>query len=232
MNIKHRVGTFLGTVLTYCLLTFIWICIACGRIRIVGFAVAKKAVAEGNVLLITNHPSLIETIVLPALFWWKKILGATARVPWSIADDSLFPGQWLYDSFRCIAVCRKEGREAQKKNVHAVRKMQEIFAKQGSIILYPEGGRTCKGTEHVSRGSRRVRVCDSKLVVQSVRCGAKVLPVWVDHGTITKPESFWRGYKKLFFGPAMIVTFGRPVSLQREEVTDKVVAELLLSAQQ
>jgi 1-acyl-sn-glycerol-3-phosphate acyltransferase len=232
MDWKRIAYATVGTVVAYCLIVPVWVVIIFGKIRIVGFATAKKAVAEGKVLIIANHPSLIETVVLPALFWGEGLIGRSRWVPWSIADELLFPKSWLYNSFRCLPVSRQQDRVSQKKNVQAIRMMQNRLEQQGSIILYPEGGRTCKGTEHISRNSRRVRVCDSKLVVQSVRCGAKVLPVWIDHGTVTEPESFWQGYKKLFFGPVMTVTFGKPVSLQGEVVTSQSVAELLLSAQQ
>jgi 1-acyl-sn-glycerol-3-phosphate acyltransferase len=98
----------------------------------------------------------------------------------------------------------------------------------GTLIVYPEGGRTCKGDEWNYQGQRMVRTCNPTIVKIAKRTDAKIIPVWISHGDCTKPQSLLHGYYKLFFQKKMTVTFGSPITFSSFEVTGLEVANVLL----
>jgi|AntRauTorckE6833_2_1112554.scaffolds.fasta_scaffold03522_5 1-acyl-sn-glycerol-3-phosphate acyltransferase len=218
-----------GTAAAYGLLIPLWISRWFGRIVVQGELPSKKQIKETGVLLMANHPSLIETIVLPALLSpWRWSVQDT-QLPYSVADSQLFGrhSEWLYKHFRCVSVSRDE-LTSTKMNRQAARTCIRILAKQGLLISYPEGGRTCKGDawEHSEHGS--VRTCNPAIVKIAQRTNAQIIPVWISHGDCTQPESLLRGYYKLFFHQKMIVTFGSPVTFPTSPVTSQEVANVLL----
>jgi 1-acyl-sn-glycerol-3-phosphate acyltransferase len=221
--------TVVGSAAAYGLLTPIWISKWCGRIAVCGTIPSKQAVPSGGILFIANHPSLIETIALPALLspWrWGK---ADTKLPYSVADSRLFgsQGQWLYEHFRCIAVHRHEHSSAGR-NWRTARTCLHILTIHGTLIVYPEGGRTCKGNEWTHREQRMVRACNPTIVKLAKRANATIIPVWISHGDCTKPQSMLQGYCKLFFQKKMVVTFGAPVTFSSPEISGLEVANALL----
>lgn len=196
--------------------------------RVCNEHIARNAMRRGGVVLIVNHPSLIETLVLPSLFWWQPRVGKPTWRPWSIADAKLFGkrGAWLYPGFHCVPVHRSACAAAENKR--AMRRVLEILRSNGVVIVYPEGGRTCKGTVFHTDGSRVVRACDPSIVRIAQRVGATVIPVWVEHGRVTTPESFVYGFGKLLRCP-MTVTFGEAMHT-RSPATTRDVADALLRA--
>lgn len=199
-----------------------------GRVQVIGQWAIEKPVARGNVLFIANHPSFIETIVLPALFWDRQWRGRRHEVPWSIADKDFFGAgnDWLYPGLRCIPVERGAIRSG-RLNTTALRSITKTFRAGGSIILYPEGGRTCNGANIITTSGRQVRTCDSTVVRIAKRNGTTIIPIWVDHGPIDTPESLWYGLRKLLFRRKLTITFGRPVAFSDTPSSDDVAYALL-----
>lgn len=219
-----------GSTITYGLLTPIWISRWCGRIVVHGTVPSKQQLTQTGTLLIVNHPSLIETITLPALLspWqWSK---ASAKPPYSVADSRLFGrhSQWLYEHFRCITVHRNE-LSSTEKSWRTARACLQVLTNQGVLIVYPEGGRTCKGDQWTQHGEKRVRTCNPTIVKMAKRAQATVIPVWISHGDCTQPQSLLHGYYKLMFRKKMIVTFGEPVTFSSSEITSVEVANALLN---
>ena len=233
MRVRERIQALTTTLafvvsslVALALLFPLWLALLFGRIRVRNYGVPLRAMRRGAVVLIANHPSLIETLTLPALFWWWTWLGKPRWRPWSIADALLFGrrGTWLYPGFRCLPVHRKE--RAADCNTSSLRQMLTILHTRGVVIGYPEGGRTCKGKTFHTNGTRVVRACDPNLVRIAKRTDATIIPVWIDHGLVERPESFGYGYYKLLFC-RMTIAFGEPVTL-RSLVTGEAVANALL----
>src|SRR5713101_2915835 len=58
-------------------------------IRISGYWRAVNCVRRGRVLIVANHPSLIETFLIPLAFWpWAMF--RLRMFPWSLPDKNLF----------------------------------------------------------------------------------------------------------------------------------------------
>jgi 1-acyl-sn-glycerol-3-phosphate acyltransferase len=221
--------TITGSTAAYGLLIPLWIGKQCRRIEVCGTVPSPQPVGKKGTLFIVNHPSLIETIALPAVLspWrWDK---ADTRLPYSVADSRLFGRHsgWLYEHFRCIPVHRHELSSA-RKSWRTARTCLHILTTNGQLIVYPEGGRTCKGTQWHQQGQKMVRSCNPTIVKMAQRTNATIIPVWISHGDSTKPQSLLQGYYKLFFKKKLVITFGSPVTFSSLEVTDLEVANALL----
>ena len=220
-----------GSAAAYGLLIPIWMSKWCGRVEVRGTIPSQQRIAGEGILLIANHPSLVETIALPALLSPWRWDTADTKLPYSVADSRLFGrhSEWLYGHFRCIAVHRHELSSAGK-SLKTARTCMQILTKHGMLIVYPEGGRTSKGDQWYQHGPRKVRSCNPTLVKIALRTKATIIPVWISHGDSSKSQSLLRGYCKLFFQEKMVVSFGSPVTFSSPEVTDIEVANALLHA--
>lgn len=229
--IRQTGKVLIGTTAAYGLLIPIWISRWCGRITVQGEPPSKKTLQETGVLLISNHPSLVETIVLPALLSPWRWSVKDSKLPYSIADSQLFGrhSEWLYKHFRCVSVYRNE-QSCTKKNRQAARSCIRILADRGLLIAYPEGGRTCKGDAWEQSAHGIVRTCNPAIVKIAKYTNAQIIPVWISHGDCAQPESLLKGYYKLFFQQKMTVTFGSPVTFPANTVTNQEVAKVLLRA--
>ena len=78
-------------------------------IRISGYWRAVDYVRRGRVLIVANHPSLIETFLIPLVFWpWAMF--RFRMFPWSLPDKNLFKGftPQHHERLRCIRVGRDD----------------------------------------------------------------------------------------------------------------------------
>lgn len=213
--------------MSYVYVVLLWLARSLRLIKVKNLEEASAAIDRGNVLFIVNHPSLLETIALPALFWPYPWQEKTRRVPYSVADINLFPEKWQR-SFRLVVVSRDETDEAKRVNDYASKRLMRILKRErGVVIFYPEGGRTFKGTSFVYDSGRTVRQPRTELVSLAVRIGAEIIPVWADHGDCSRERSLLRSYVMLFTGRRMTLHFGQPLT---GEVTETSVAQALLGA--
>lgn len=218
---------FSGTVMSYVYVGLLWLARTLRLIKVTNLEAAQAAIERGNVLFIVNHPSLLETIALPALFWPYPWQEKTRHVPYSVADINLFPEKWQ-QAFRLVVVSRDETDEAKRVNDLASKRLIRIFKRErGVVIFYPEGGRTFKGTEFITDRERIVRIPRTELVSLAARIGAEIIPVWAEHGDCSKERSLLLSYFMLFTGRQMTLHFGRPLV---GEVTETSIAQALLRA--
>ena len=68
-----------------------WLLRLFGVIRISGYWRAVDYVRRGRVLIVANHPSLIETFLIPLVFWPWAMFRLRMFV-WSLPDKNLFKG--------------------------------------------------------------------------------------------------------------------------------------------
>ncbi len=184
---------------------------------------ALRALRKGKVLIISNHPSLLETWLLPALFWRLP----EERVPWTVADQDLMPKSWA-KVFRLILVnrhCSQKG--VMTVNGRAIVQARGVIKRDGNVILYPEGGRTCKGAVASMLGNRKLRQVQIRLITNLAQEGVTILPVWVTHGNVESPEGFVRGFWKLFLGTPLVMAFGQPLT---GKVNEETVTKAILGA--
>jgi len=72
---------------------------------------------RGRVLIVANHPSLIETFFIPLVFWpWAMF--RLRMFPWSLPDKNLFKSftPEHHERLRCIRVGRDDTLESRRLN--------------------------------------------------------------------------------------------------------------------
>lgn len=185
-RIKRSLGAFLIalTIGSFGGLLF-WILLLSGKLRVRGYWRVMRQVARGNTIIVANHPTLLETVLLPVMFWPWAVFWPQRFFPWSVPDSALFPPwlQWLYDVAHCVKVDR-----TKTTNTDANRLMISILRNHGTLIIHPEAGRT--GSEF--RGKRppkkrfgqyhrrKIRRIVTKVPAIARNTQATIVPVWVD----------------------------------------------------
>jgi 1-acyl-sn-glycerol-3-phosphate acyltransferase len=225
-DVRFAVMYVLGIPFAALCVAYIVVALICGRIRVEGYWRTWRLLMKGNVLIVSNHPSLLEAFALPSLFWvWQ--FWRPRCFPWNIADTQLLGkyGRWLYPALRCIPVDRRELNGGPSRKA-ALKSVREILKRNGSLIIYPEEGRTCKGESFIYLGNDRVRTCNPNAINLARTARATVIPVWVEYGDIEQPRSLWADFAKLTRTPLRI-RFGNP-HVCDEKMTATDVALMLL----
>ena len=160
------------------------LCVALGRIKIRGYARAIRLAARGKIIIAANHPSMLETLLIPLLFFPFYLLSLRFFI-WSVPDRRLLPRRlrWLFWLGRCITVDRSD----RSHNANRVQKLAAILGNNGIIVIHPEAGRTSKGEKFIFRGDRRMRSFVSGVPMLARDTGATILPLWISGAEIVLP---------------------------------------------
>ena len=129
---------------------WVWLCLMpiglyaslINRLKIEG---AENIPRKGGVLLLSNHTSAYETVILP----WAIIKSRPFRFVWAPAKAELFKNPlfgWLISTWGAFSVQRGRAVKAGKKIDHLL--------KSELLMLYPEGTRSKDGT--LGKGNRGV----------------------------------------------------------------------------
>lgn len=215
-----------------CLATFVLYCLVailrlCGRIRVVGKQNLRPHAQQGT-LIFSNHPSYFEPVALLAMLTPRLIFNPPKYFPWFVMDREFY-NRWYLWWLRIFRIIPVE-RESKKRvtNTAAIKKMQDILAHGGVVILFPEGGRTLH--------CRSYSVTKTGKMIGELRKGAGVLivntqpfciPVWVEGAEQLFPLKSWlpRLWRKT------IIRVGNPFQLQEESDIDRateIVKEKLI----
>lgn len=159
---------------------------------------------KGSVLLVSNHCSLVEPILLIGPFGPKYALHPWKYGPWNLADNqNYFSFQkwgWAYWPMwpRLIRVDRSGRKGGDPRSLITAR---NILRSGGNIILFPEGGRTLSvKTGHLkSHRGKLLRPLKSSTFLMAKVPAVLTVPVWFEfHGltdmrlSVGKPRDFSR----------------------------------------
>lgn len=172
-------------------------------LRLVGFidirGLENFPVGQRSVLVVSNHPSLWEPIVLIGLFFPRYVFHPLKYMPWSTPDQCNYIDKWYWRIFgsRFVSVPRGE----RRGELRSITELIKVLRIGGNAIFFPEGGRTGKGKQFLySRSSKSMRPlkCGIGRVICQSDC--TVVPVWVDGSEEVLPigtwfPRFWRGMK-------------------------------------
>lgn len=156
---------------------------ACGKLRIKGQEQLLSAAKEGKVVIMSNHPSLLEAFILPVVLSpWH--LFELKLFFWSLPDGNLFSVKSSFASRlckalfrlgRCVMISRSDGR-----NYLPIRQLHRILNSRENLVIHPEAGRTMKGSSFSSLESRRVRKIESNAALLIARLDGTIVPVFVE----------------------------------------------------
>ncbi len=181
-----------------------------GKIRFRGLERLAPHKGRG-MLIVSNHPSLIETVLLPFMFFPACLVRPFRLVPWSTPDRANIMAQWYTRIFRhgrMIMIDREPGTKA--RNAGALRKMLGALANRESVVLFAEGGRTHKRPERTvsPKGNELGKFSKSiEFILRNARC--VVVPVWVKGAAaVLPPGNFIPDFSG---GKEIEIRVGRPI---------------------
>lgn len=185
---------------------------------------------QKRVLVVSNHPSLLEVVLVPALFFRDYILHPFDFSPWNIPDKKNYFDRWYWAwaKIRLVPIDRENNREAFK----ALRLIKKILNLGNIVILFPEGGRTFKGEEFFySEKGRKIRKLKAGVGWLVLKTNPLIVPVWIDGAEKVLPNKPDKLYHCLpNFCNCVTVKIGKPINIQgknKEEITQEIVLSLL-----
>ncbi len=171
--------------------------------------------ADGPVLLVANHLSGWDTVLIPV---------AASRPVQFLAKSSFFTGsgvggrlsRWFFTSIGAVPVLRTAGQAAQG----ALESGARILGADSVFAVFPEGTRSRDGRLYRGRGGA---------AWMALETGATVIPVGVIGTATMSPFASWRGR------PRPEVRFGAPVDLsdlagRPQGVARRVATERIMDA--
>ena len=183
---------------------------------------------QRGILVVSNHPSLLEPILLPHLFFSGYIRHPLSLSPWSVADKSNYYDKWYWKwlRVRLIAI----DRESDKESRAGFRKLKEILKSGANCVLFPEGGRTCSGNDFVySPKGKRIRVLKRGVSLLIIQTNPLVVPVWIKGTDKVLPNKKGKlyGYFPRFWRVSTI-KIGEPIRIDSKDKNG--VTGILMSA--
>jgi 1-acyl-sn-glycerol-3-phosphate acyltransferase len=168
-------------------------------LRFIGFLHIRGTKFPHNrksIMMVSNHPSLWEPIVLIGLFF-REYVFHPRRIPWSTPDQRNYADVWYWGLFKTRFIPIPRGSPIGEGR--ALVRIISTLEGEGNVIVFPEGGRTCKGTRFFfSRSGKRLREIKNGAGRIPCEAGCTVVPVWVDGGEKILPigkffPRVWKG---------------------------------------
>ena len=217
LAVIYSVGVMLGLALLILKVT--------GRIKILHPERFPRE--EEGFLLVSNHPSLLDPFAVFFLFFPDVLFHPLKYSPFHTPDRKNFYNPWYFRWIRpfSIPVDRYEG------GVASLRRMKKVLDNGKRIILFPEGGRTCKGTNfRFSQKGKKIRRLAEGAGWLAANTGVPIVHVWLE-GTDKVFPNTRTGLFFLRFWKRIVIKIGVPLIFLRNtkatEATEKI-EEILL----
>jgi 1-acyl-sn-glycerol-3-phosphate acyltransferase len=154
-----------------------WLLVLFGRIRLKGYQRRKFNPGNKGLVLISNHPSLLDPIILCFLFFWSYLF-SFKRIPYSTPDKKNYYDKWWFWPFRLVSVPIERG--SRKKELVSLKRIRKLVKERKVVILFPEGGRTFKGKEFkFSETGERLRKFPIGIRKIFLGMDCEILPIWL-----------------------------------------------------
>ncbi len=184
---------------------------------------------QGNLILVSNHPSLLEPFLLPALFFRDYIFHPFRFTPWSTPDKKNYYDRWYWFWLRPRAV--PIDRDNQRERARAFVLIKRILISGETVILFPEGGRTFKGSEfYYSKKGKRIRTLKEGVSLLISKTNPLVLPVWVDGAEIVLPnlpDKLYHTFPRFWKG--VTIKIGEPLKFSETDSPEKIAEKLIIT---
>lgn len=183
---------------------------------------------QGCMLIVANHPSLLEPVLIPLLFF-KELVFKPFGTPWSVPDKKNFFDRWYWawSKIRLVPI----NRESDSETRSAIKRIREILGAGGRVILHPEGGRTSSGKLfYKNENGHKLRVLKEgvSLIVSSETL---IVPIWIDGAEKVLPNKPGKLYHCFpDFRKRVIMKIGKPFCIKkinRKETAQKIALALL-----
>ena len=183
-----------------------------------------------GVLVVSNHPSLLEPIILTGLFFHQYLLRPFRFGPWNIPDRKNYYDNPLFYLMRprLIPITRGDKRD----EIRGLKRAKEVLKAGGIMLIFPEGGRTFKGEDFLTSPvkGKKIRRFISGFAWLAAKTEATVLPVWVEGTDRVSPNFNQAKYAFPRFWRKTAIVIGQPLrfSGQDYEQITKTVEKAVL----
>lgn len=222
----YSIGVFLGCL--FYLLRLI------GTVRILHKERIPHNHGDQGLLVICNHPSLLEVILVPLLFFWDYILRPFHGAPISTPDKRNYLDKWYWVFWlKFCAITIDRTNRNQKRE--AFFEMENALKSGRTLVIPPEGTRTCFATKFLySQKGNKIGILKPGIGLLISKTNPVVLLIWVKDAEKVLPNSPDR--KKLYhtfprLNKQMTIKIGKPIGFRKgldpEEIVQEVAAMLL-----
>jgi len=136
---------------------------------------------ERKLIVVSNHPSLLETVLVPSLFFHQYAVNPFAYAPINTPDSDNFYKRWYWAWARPVSIPIKRGNKiAELRSLYQIKKTLD---QNRIVILFAEGGRTFRGKDGdflYSTKGKKIRKLKDGIGWLVVKTRAGVLPIWVE----------------------------------------------------
>lgn len=236
----------------------IFVCLleAFGRIKFMYFE--RFPIWDGKLILVSNHPSLLEPWILPligfpwmnfpwifspawtrfkfSLKWFRELQKEFSfqkqLIPANVPDKNNFYDPLFIRWLKSINVPADRNGNMHSR-IATISALVDILENRGRVLIFPEGTRTFK-----SAGRHRVRSASGREMGKlkdgagwlALKTNARVLPIWVE-GTDKVLPNNKLAVPRLWH--KVTIKIGNPFNVQgktRREVTEEITRALLYLA--
>lgn len=230
---KRIIGTIVYLGVTYPLGILLWLIFCLLKLlkRIQVLHWERFPHWQGNLILVSNHPSLVEPLLLPVLFFREFLFHPFKFKPWSTPDKKNYYDPWYWFWIRPVSI--PIDRTDRRGELKTLFRMKDILKSGGVLILFPEGGRTFNGKEFLySERRNRIRILKEGIGWLVMKTEPLVVPIWIEGADEILPNQANKLYYTLpRFWRRMTIKIGKPLRFgnpsRKEEVTQKLAIALL-----
>lgn len=179
---------------------------------------------QGNVLLISNHPSLLDPIILVALFFPQYFWRPFRYSPWNMAESKNYGNKLFYLMRPRLILIDREDKHSKAEGIILAK---NILNSGGVMILFPEGGRTSSGENFLeSTTGKKIRNFKPGFAWLAAQTGATVVPAWIEGTDNVLPNRRKVSYFYFFkFWKKIVIKLGKPFYVDRDAKTEMVIKQ-------
>ena len=229
---------------------------ALGRIKFVHFD--RFPIWEEKLIIVSNHPSLLEPVLLPfmgfpwmnfpwvfssqwsrikfSLRWFSRLRKELALpkklIPANVPDRQNFFDYGFWRLFQGINIPVDRNGKPQDR-ISTISALKDVLEDGGRVLIFPEGGRTFKAVQNSrfkSIGGKEVGKLKHGAAWLAINTDARVLPIWIE-GTDRVLPNNKLPLPRLWH--RITIKIGKPFLISgsgREEATSEIRQALLALA--
>jgi len=175
---------------------------------------------DRGLLLVSNHPSLLDPLVLIGFFFPWYAFSPLRYGPWNMAEQKNYRrGLFALMEPRLVFLDRDDPSSGMK----SFRKAKGLLEGGSIFILFAEGGRTFKGIPKeliLETNGRKIRPFNAGAGLLATQTDAITVPVWIDGTDAVCPNLQVARYTLPRFWKRVRISFGK-----RMEFADSVRAK-------
>lgn len=175
---------------------------------------------RGKVILVSNHPSLMEPLLIACLCWMGYLMHPFRLMLIGVIDGinlgkkDVYGKSWLWWIRRFTISVSRNGRN----NKDSFKNMLRVLKDGKKILIFPEAGRTSTcGECEVSLSGHRIRKILAKgCIALAQSSGAPIVPIWFHWNVTYETFNIFFPFMELFSGKLTII-IGEEFIVERKE---------------